>query len=187
MGAIAGRNFSVQENLKKFTKMKHLLISLVLVCVYLNTATGHCCGHCVPALCSCFQKEGGCDVLSESGDCQPEPNSHLCCAPKSAGDCNLFCCECSSCCDRADGGSNVIPALEKWQSIDKNKDMHGTAAPSCHDTDVQILLVELNVCSSLHDHIHHGHSVHDEHQQLGILLQQCESCDRLVHALPHNV
>merc|ERR1712236_183463 len=123
MGAIAGRNFSVQENLKKFTKMKHLLISLVLVCVYLNTATGHCCGHCVPALCSCFQTEGGCDTLPDGSTTCPPDNSHLCCAPSKCGDCNVFCCECSCCCSRSDGTTNSVPAIQKWNSVDKNRDL----------------------------------------------------------------
>merc|ERR1712189_41851 len=82
-------------------KMKLLLASaLLLFLVVLPTVKGHCCGHCVPALCSCYQKAGGCDLMSADGDCDPPLNSHLCCAPQSAGDCNLFCCECSSCCSR---------------------------------------------------------------------------------------
>merc|ERR1711962_596872 len=120
MGIIAGRNFSVQENLKSmFTQMKHLWISLALVCVYLNTATGRCCGWCNG---DCPTSKCDCGVSSEDGSCDPA-NSHLCCAPKSAGDCNLFCCECSACCPNANGDSNEVPALQKWRSLDKNKDM----------------------------------------------------------------
>jgi len=36
--------------------------------------------------------------------------------------CNLVCCECSACCTAADGGSNSIPALQKWKMMDRNKD-----------------------------------------------------------------
>merc|ERR1712215_441891 len=116
---IAGRNFSVPANLKKmFAQMKHLWISLALVSVYLNTATGSCCGGCsATCVANC-----DCGLDSDDGDCK-HPNSHFCCAPKAAGDCNLFCCECSACCTSADGGSNEVPALQKWRSLDKNKDM----------------------------------------------------------------
>merc|ERR1712130_843396 len=77
-------------------RMKFLLASaLLLFVLVLPTVKGHCCGHCVPVLCSCYQTTGGCDELTAEGDWDPPPSSHLCCAPKAAGDCNLFCCECS--------------------------------------------------------------------------------------------
>merc|ERR1712126_254718 len=104
-------------------RMKFLLVSaLLLFVLVLPTVKGHCCGHCIPALCSCYQTTGGCDTLTADGDCDPPPNSHLCCAPKAAGDCNLFCCECSSCCTGANGVSSTISAAEKWRTLDKNND-----------------------------------------------------------------
>merc|ERR1712018_1111325 len=115
---MGGYRLGIKERMK-FLLESALLLLFVLV---LPTVKGHCCGHCIPALCSCYQTTGGCDTLTADGDCDPPPNSHLCCAPKAAGDCNLFCCECSSCCSRADGGSNSIPALQKWKEMDRNQD-----------------------------------------------------------------
>merc|ERR1711970_620710 len=104
-----------------FRMLVRILLFLSTLTIFMTLVKGHCCGHCVPGLCSCAGKPGGCDA-DDSSSCPPS-NSHLCCAPQKCGDCNLFCCECSCCCDRTDGTTNKIPALQKWKSMDRNNDL----------------------------------------------------------------
>merc|ERR1711862_816417 len=127
------------------TMLVRILLFLSTLTSFMTIVNGHCCGHCVPGLCTCAGQPAGC---SDSPSCPPSvrsflsnfscklwlffsspicaffdhQNSHLCCAPQKCGDCNMFCCECSCCCDRTDG-SNEIPALQKWKSMDTNTDL----------------------------------------------------------------
>merc|ERR1711872_821161 len=92
------------------TMLVRILLFVSTLTIFISIVTGHCCG--------------GCDGLAgdDSSSCPPS-NSHLCCAPQKCGDCNLFCCECSCCCSGADGKENIIPALQKWKSMDRNNDL----------------------------------------------------------------
>merc|ERR1711872_470315 len=121
MGMFSGSHLILNMN---FTGLHISLSALIFVVAFtVVPVTGHCCGHCVPDLCSCYGTTEGCGNTQNSTEGCPPKNSHLCCAPKKCGDCNLFCCECSCCCSRSDGSSNSIPALDKWKQVDKNGDL----------------------------------------------------------------
>merc|ERR1711970_378643 len=98
-----------------FRMLVRILLFLSTLTIFMTLVKGHCCGHCVPGLCSCAGQPSGCDA-DDSPSCPPS-NSHLCCAPQKCGDCNLFCCECSCCC------SAPTPALDKWNALDLNNDL----------------------------------------------------------------
>merc|ERR1711872_60040 len=104
-----------------FTMSERFLFCIVLLSAGLTLVSGECCGSC-DGSCPCAGQPGGCDGTDDSTSCSTLNYSHLCCAPKAAGDCNLFCCECSSCCKSANGVSSTISAAEKWRTLDKNND-----------------------------------------------------------------
>merc|ERR1712098_190451 len=105
------------------TMLVRILLFFSTFTIFMSIVVGHCCGSC-DNTCPCYGKPGGCDLLAgdDSSSCPPS-NSHFCCAPQKCGDCNFVCCECSCCCSGADGKEIIIPALQKWKSMDRNNDL----------------------------------------------------------------